>query len=76
MYLRPTFLIIYKKKSSEGYHSIPYVIALSSAMLLLYYGLLKSNAVLIITINSIGCVIEVIYLMLYLIYAPQKQKVN
>ncbi|KAH9728298.1 Bidirectional sugar transporter SWEET9 [Citrus sinensis] len=70
----PTFLIIYKKKSSEGYHSIPYVIALSSAMLLLYYGLLKSNAVLIITINSIGCVIEVIYLMLYLIYAPQKQK--
>ncbi|XP_006443343.2 bidirectional sugar transporter SWEET9 [Citrus clementina] len=70
----PTFLIIYKKKSSEGYHSIPYVIALSSATLLLYYGLLKSNAVLIITINSIGCVIEVIYLMLYLIYAPQKQK--
>lgn len=45
-------------------------------MLLLYYGLLKSDALLIITINSIGCVIEVIYLMLYLIYAPQKQKVN
>ncbi|KAJ4721198.1 Bidirectional sugar transporter SWEET [Melia azedarach] len=70
----PTFYTIYKKKSSEGYHSIPYVIALCSAMLLLYYGFLKSNAMLIITINSIGCAIEITYLILYLIFAPKKEK--
>ncbi|KAJ4721197.1 Bidirectional sugar transporter SWEET [Melia azedarach] len=70
----PTFYTIYKKKSSEGYHSIPYVIALCSAMLLLYYGFLKSDAILIITINSIGCAIEITYIVLYLIFAPEKEK--
>ncbi|XP_031287861.1 bidirectional sugar transporter SWEET9-like [Pistacia vera] len=70
----PTFCDIYKKKSSAGYHSIPYVIALCSATLLLYYGNLKPNGFLIITINSIGCVIEVSYLIVYLIYAPRKEK--
>ncbi|XP_075633320.1 bidirectional sugar transporter NEC1-like [Castanea sativa] len=70
----PTFYKICKKKSSEGFQSIPYVISLLSAMLLLYYGFLKTNAYLIITINGIGCVIEVIYLTLYIIYAPKKEK--
>lgn len=73
---RPTFYSIYKKKSSEGYQSIPYVVALLSALLLLYYGFLKTNAILIITINCIGCVIEVAYLIMYIIYAPKKLKVR
>ncbi|XP_057436528.1 bidirectional sugar transporter SWEET9-like [Lotus japonicus] len=72
----PTFYTIYKKKSSEGFQSIPYVVALLSAMLLLYYGFLKTNALLIITINCIGCAIEVSYLMMYIIYAPKKQKIS
>ncbi|XVE90076.1 hypothetical protein DITRI_Ditri20bG0048000 [Diplodiscus trichospermus] len=71
----PTFYIIYKKKTAEGYQSIPYMVALSSSMMLLYYGLLKTNATLIISINSIGCAIEAIYLVLYLIYAPKRDKV-
>ncbi|CAI0547723.1 unnamed protein product [Linum tenue] len=70
----PTFYTIcYKKKSSTGFHSIPYLTALMSAMLLLYYGFLKTNATLIITINAIGCVVEVIYLSLYLLYSPKKE---
>nr|AFK47472.1 unknown [Lotus japonicus] len=72
----PTFYTIYKKKPSEGFQSIPYVVALLSAMLLLYYGFLKTNALLIITINCIGCAIEVSYLMMYIIYAPKKQKIS
>ncbi|XP_028804762.1 bidirectional sugar transporter SWEET9-like [Neltuma alba] len=72
----PTFYTIYKNKSSEGFQSIPYVVALLSALLLLYYGFLKSHAILIITINSIGCVIEITYLILYVIYAPRKQKIS
>ncbi|KAJ7978217.1 Bidirectional sugar transporter SWEET [Quillaja saponaria] len=71
----PTFYKIYKKKSSEGFQSMPYVIALLSAMLLLYYGLLKTNATLIITINAIGCAIEVTYLLLYIIFATRKDKI-
>ncbi|XVF06508.1 hypothetical protein REPUB_Repub06bG0054300 [Reevesia pubescens] len=72
----PTFYIIYKKKTAEGYQPIPYMVALSSAMMLLYYGLLKTNAILIITINGIGCAIEVTYLVLYIIYAPKRVKVS
>ncbi|KAK3418206.1 hypothetical protein EUGRSUZ_H04154 [Eucalyptus grandis] len=70
----PTFYAIFKKKSSDGYQSIPYVVALSSASLLLYYGVLKTNATMIISINAIGIVIELTYLILFLIYASTKEK--
>ncbi|CAN1232662.1 Bidirectional sugar transporter NEC1 [Linum perenne] len=46
-----------------------------SAMLLLYYGVLKTNATLIITINAIGCGIEVLYLSIYLLYSPNRELV-
>ncbi|ESW11168.1 hypothetical protein PHAVU_008G007600 [Phaseolus vulgaris] len=72
----PTFYKIYKNKSSEGFQSIPYVVALLSALLLLYYGFIKTNALLIVTINCIGCVIEVTYLAMYIIYAHKKQKIS
>lgn len=45
-------------------------------MLLLYYAFLKVNAFILITINAIGCVIESLYLMLYMIYAAKSAKVR
>ncbi|CAA2955652.1 bidirectional sugar transporter SWEET14-like [Olea europaea var. sylvestris] len=69
----PTFYQIYKKKSSEGFQSVPYVIALFSSMLWMYYAFLKSdNTTLLITINSVGCFIETAYISFYLFYAPKK----
>ncbi|XP_021742684.1 bidirectional sugar transporter NEC1-like [Chenopodium quinoa] len=70
----PTFYRIYKRKSSEGYKSLPYAVALFSAMMLLYYGSLKPDGFLLITINSFGCFIEVIYLVTFLVYAPKQTK--
>lgn len=47
-------------------------------MLWLFYASLKSesDAFLLITVNSVGCVIETIYIGLYLAYAPKQARVR
>ncbi|PUZ67085.1 hypothetical protein GQ55_3G403800 [Panicum hallii var. hallii] len=70
----PTFYRIYKSKSTEGFQSVPYVVALFSAMLWIFYALIKSNELLLITINAAGIVIESIYIVMYFVYADKKAK--
>ncbi|XP_039156437.1 bidirectional sugar transporter N3 [Eucalyptus grandis] len=70
----PTFYRIYRSKKTEDFQSIPYLIALFSSMLWLYYALLKGHSFLLITINSFGCVIEMMYIAIYIAYAPRSAR--
>ncbi|KAJ8759227.1 hypothetical protein K2173_006687 [Erythroxylum novogranatense] len=62
--------------STEGFKSLPYLVALFSSMLWFYYAMLKNDAFLLITINSFGCVIETIYIGLYIAYASRKNRIS
>ncbi|XP_022988603.1 bidirectional sugar transporter SWEET12-like [Cucurbita maxima] len=70
----PTFVRVCRKKSTEGFQSIPYVVALFSALLLIYYSTLNADEFFLMTINSVGCFIETIYIALYIAYAPKKAR--
>ncbi|XP_058757260.1 bidirectional sugar transporter SWEET13-like [Vicia villosa] len=72
----PTFYRVCKKKSTEGFQSIPYVAALFSAALWLFYAYIKTGETLLITINAFGCVIETIYLAIYVTYCPKKVRMS
>lgn len=75
MFCRPTFYQICKKKTSEGFQSIPYVIALFSAMLWLFYAIFQKDTTLLITINTFTFFMEVGYISVYLIYGTKKDRV-
>ncbi|GAV71337.1 MtN3_slv domain-containing protein [Cephalotus follicularis] len=70
----PTFYRIHRNKSTESFQSLPYLVALFSSMLWLYYAFLKKDAFLLITINSFGCIIEMIYIAMYIAYASRKTR--
>ncbi|XP_061372395.1 bidirectional sugar transporter N3-like [Gastrolobium bilobum] len=71
----PTFYKIYKKKSTEGFQSLPYLVALFNCVLWLSYAFVKKDAFLLLSINSTGCFIEIIYIIMYIIYAPEDARI-
>ncbi|KAL9321443.1 hypothetical protein ACSQ67_013282 [Phaseolus vulgaris] len=77
VYLAPahTFYGIYKKKCTEGFQSLPYLVALFSSSLWLYYASFNiKHSVFLITINSLGCVIEIVYIVIFIKYAHKDAK--
>ncbi|XP_059656608.1 bidirectional sugar transporter N3-like [Cornus florida] len=70
----PTFIQICRKKSTLGFQSLPYVMALFSSALWLYYAFLKTNVILLISINLFGCIIETIYIAIYLVYGSREAR--
>ncbi|XP_022642733.1 bidirectional sugar transporter N3-like isoform X2 [Vigna radiata var. radiata] len=77
VYLAParTFWKIYKKKSTQSFQCLPYLVALFSSSLWLYYASFNiRHAFLLVSINSFGCVIEIIYIVIFIKYADKHAK--
>ncbi|EYU43030.1 hypothetical protein ABFS82_04G122300 [Erythranthe guttata] len=72
----PTFYTIFKKKSTQGFQSVPYVVGLFSAMLWIYYAFLKPETTLLITINTVGCFVQSTYICFYLFFASKNARIQ
>ncbi|CAI0395236.1 unnamed protein product [Linum tenue] len=72
----PTFYQIWKKKTSEGFQSLPYVIGLFSAMLWLFYALFAKDAMLLVTINVFTFFMQTFYIAVYLLYATRSDMIT
>ncbi|KAM0016680.1 putative SWEET sugar transporter [Helianthus debilis subsp. tardiflorus] len=71
----PTFIEICKRKSTMGFQSLPYVVSLLSALLWLFYAFIKGgDTFLLISINTLGIVIESLYIIIFLMYATPHAK--
>uniref|UniRef100_A0A1D1YG29 Bidirectional sugar transporter SWEET16 n=1 Tax=Anthurium amnicola TaxID=1678845 RepID=A0A1D1YG29_9ARAE len=71
-----TFWRVFKKKSTENFKGLPYVITLLSTSLWTFYGLLKPGGLLVVTVNGTGSVLQAAYVTLFLMYAPKDVKVK
>ncbi|XP_078175222.1 nodulin MtN3 family protein isoform X2 [Carex rostrata] len=73
-----TFTRVIKKGNTEEFSSIPYVIALFNCLLYTWYGLpVVSNQwenVPVFTINGVGILLEISFIIIYLWYAVPYQK--
>ncbi|KAG9447846.1 hypothetical protein H6P81_013974 [Aristolochia fimbriata] len=74
----PTFFRIWKKKSVEQFSPVPYLATLLNCMLWCVYGipLVHPHSMLVITINGSGLVIELSYILLFLLYSDGKKRIR
>lgn len=80
LFLAPvvTFKRVLKNKSTEQFSGIPYVMTLLNCLLSAWYGLpfVSPNNILVTIINGTGAVLEIIYVILFLSFAPKKEKLK
>ncbi|CAA0831671.1 Bidirectional sugar transporter SWEET1 [Striga hermonthica] len=78
LYMSPvvTFKRILKNKSTEQFSGIPFVLTLLNCLIGSWYGLpfVSPNNLLVSTINGTGAAIEIVYVMIFLVYAPKREK--
>ncbi|XP_060966784.1 bidirectional sugar transporter SWEET16-like isoform X2 [Cannabis sativa] len=78
VYISPAnvFWRILKRRSTEEFESIPYISKLLNAFFWIYYGIIKTNGFLIVTVNVYGAIVEIIFLTIFLLFAPPKMKIR
>ncbi|RDX90191.1 Bidirectional sugar transporter SWEET7, partial [Mucuna pruriens] len=69
---------ICKKRSVGQFSAAPYLATLVNCMVWTLYGLpmVHPHSILVVTINGSGCVIEIIFVTLFLIYSDPKKRLK
>lgn len=75
---RPTFKRIIRSKSTEQFSGLPYIYALLNCLICLWYGLpiVSSGIIFVATVNSVGAVFQLMYIIIFIIYADTRRKVE
>ncbi|KAF5454112.1 hypothetical protein F2P56_023800 [Juglans regia] len=74
LFLSPlgTFCRIVKHRTTEEFESFPYICTLLNSSLWTYYGVTKPGSLLVATVNSFGVVVEIVFISLFLVFAPPR----
>ncbi|KAJ7947217.1 Bidirectional sugar transporter SWEET [Quillaja saponaria] len=74
----PTFRRIIINRSTEQFSELPYIYALLSCLICLWYGLpfVSPDSILVATVNSIGAVFQLIYISIFIAYADNHKKLK
>ncbi|KAE9617057.1 putative SWEET sugar transporter [Lupinus albus] len=74
----PTFRRIIRNGSTEMFSGLPYIYSLINCLICLWYGtpLISHDNLLITTVNSIGAAFQLLYIILFLMYAESAKKVR
>jgi len=77
---RVTFKRVIRKKSTEEFSCIPYIIALMNSLLYTWYGLpIISNKwenFPLVTVNGVGVLFELSYILIYFWFSSPKAKAS
>ncbi|XP_057982349.1 bidirectional sugar transporter SWEET4-like [Malania oleifera] len=74
----PTFWRILKKKTTEQFQPYPYIATILNCMFWVFYGLplVHPHSILVVSINSVGLAMEVIYTSIFFFYTDNKRRLK
>ncbi|KAF5730774.1 bidirectional sugar transporter SWEET2-like [Tripterygium wilfordii] len=80
LFLSPihTFRRVIRNCSTEQFSGLPYIYALLNCLICVWYGspLISVDNVLVMTVNSIGAVFQLAYIILFIVYAERTKKLR
>ncbi|KAL8108238.1 hypothetical protein AgCh_024619 [Apium graveolens] len=73
----PTFRRIVRNGSTEQFSGLPYVYSLLNCLICLWYGLpyVTPGIILVATVNSVGAIFQLVYIVIFIAYAEKTRKV-
>ncbi|KAK0600482.1 hypothetical protein LWI29_015412 [Acer saccharum] len=74
----PTFRRIIRNHATEQFSGLPYIYALLSCLITMWYGtpLISIDNISVLTVNSIGAAFQLVYVTLYIAYSEKEKKVR